>query len=174
MSMRRLAAAGTIVLLCSAAAAQQGPRLGVPVSEEQIAGWAITVLPNGAGLPNGSGTAREGAGVYERHCIACHGANGAGGPNDQLAGGEGSVGTAQPVRTIGSYWPYATTVFDYIRRAMPYNQPQSLDNDETYAVTAYLLYVNGIIAEDEVVDARTLPQVEMPNRGNFVWAYPEQ
>lgn len=147
--------------------AQEGPGLGVPATPEQIAGWALTILPDGTGLPPGSGTARTGAGIYAAKCAACHGADGTGGPNDQLAGGHGTLATATPVRTIGSYWPYATTVFDYVRRAMPLPQPQSLTNDEAYALTAYLLNINGIIAEDAAMDARTLPRVEMPNRANF-------
>ena len=149
------------------AAAQEGPGLGVAVTAEQIEGWALTILPDGTGLPPGSGTARVGAGIYAAKCAACHGADGTGGLNDQLAGGHGTLASAAPVRTVGSYWPYATTVFDYVRRAMPLTQPQSLSDDETYALTAYLLHLNGIIPEDAVMDARTLPRVEMPNRANF-------
>jgi cytochrome c len=152
----------------SVAGAQEGPGLGVPVTPAQIEGWALTVLPDGTGLPPGSGTARVGQEIYAAKCLACHGAEGAGGPNDQLVGGHGTIATPTPVRTIGSYWPHATTVFDYVRRAMPLMQPQSLTNDETYALTAYLLHLNGIVGEDEVMDARTLPRVRMPNRGNFV------
>ena len=150
------------------ASAQEGPGLGVAVTPEQIEGWVLTILPDGTGLPPGSGTARVGAAIYAAKCAACHGADGTGGPNDQLAGGHGTIASATPIRTIGSYWPYATTVFDYVRRAMPLTQPQSLTNDETYALAAYLLHINGIISEDEVMDASTLPRVEMPNRTNFV------
>ena len=92
--------------------------------------------------------------------------------NDQLVGGQGTLTSASPVRTIGSYWPYATTVFDYVRRAMPYTQSQSLTNDEVYAVTAYLLHLNGIIGAQDVMNAQTLPQVQMPNREHFILAYP--
>jgi S-disulfanyl-L-cysteine oxidoreductase SoxD len=154
------------------ALAQQGPELGVELTAEQIAAWDISIAPDGAGLPSGSGTAAEGAAIYEAKCLACHGSEGAGGPNDVLVGGHGSLDSAAPVRTVGSYWPYATTVFDYIRRAMPFLQPQSLTDDEVYAVTAYLLALNGIIERDDVIDAQTLPDVVMPNRGNFVLAYP--
>jgi cytochrome c len=105
-------------------------------------------------------------------CQACHGDKGAGQPNDRLVGGQGSLGTAAPVKTIGSFWPYATTVFDYVRRAMPYQAPQSLTNDEVYALTAYLLQLNGAIAEGDVMNAQTLPRVKMPNRDNFILAYP--
>ena len=152
------------------APAQQGPGLGVAATAEQIEGWAITILPDGTGLPPGSGTARAGAEVYAGKCLACHGAEGAGGPNDPLVGGHGTLTSEAPVRTVGSYWPHATTLFDYIRRAMPFMQPQSLTSDETYALTAYLLHLNGIIEADEVMNARTLPRVRMPNRDNFVWA----
>jgi S-disulfanyl-L-cysteine oxidoreductase SoxD len=153
-------------------ATQQSPRLGVPATAEQIDGWDIGIGPDGKGLPDGSGTAAEGAEVYAIKCLACHGAEGAGQPNDVLAGGHGTLTDAAPVKTIGSYWPYATTVFDYIRRAMPYTQPQSLTDDEVYAVTAYLLRLNGIIGEGDVMNAETLPRVAMPNRDNFTWAYP--
>ena len=104
-------------------------------------------------------------------CVACHGKTGTEGPNDKLVGGHGTISGDRPVRTVGSYWPYATTVFDYIRRAMPLMQPQSLSNDETYALTAHLLELNGIIDSSEVMDAQTLPKVKMPNVDNFVWAY---
>lgn len=167
----RSARLAALALVASAtwnvAVPQEGPRLGVAVTPEQIEGWALTILPDGTGLPTGSGTARVGAAIYTAKCAACHGGNGTGGPNDQLAGGHGTIASAAPVRTVGSYWPYATTVFDYVRRAMPLMQPQSLTNDEVYALTAYLLNINGIIAEDAVMDARTLPRVEMPNRANF-------
>ncbi len=155
------------------AAAQQGPNLGVPATPEQIAGWDVSIGPDGAGLPPGSGTAAGGKAVYEAKCLACHGAEGAGQPNDRLVGGQGTMREAAPIRTVGSYWPYATTVFDYVRRAMPYVTPHSLTADETYAVTAYLLALNGVIAQDAVMDASTLPKVVMPNRANFDSAYRE-
>jgi cytochrome c len=156
-----------------ALSAQEGPGLGVPATAEQVAGWDISIGPDGAGLPPGSGTAAAGKSVYEAKCVACHGVDGAGRPNDVLVGGQGTMREAAPIRTIGSYWPYATTVFDYIRRAMPYVTPHTLTADETYAVTAYLLALNGVIAEGDVMDATTLPKVVMPNRGNFDSAYRE-
>jgi mono/diheme cytochrome c family protein len=163
-----------VSLACaSAAAAQEGPRLGVPATPEQVAGWDISIGPDGAGLPPGSGTAAAGKAVYDAKCVACHGADGAGQPNDRLVGGEGTLREAAPIRTIGSYWPYATTVFDYIRRAMPYVSPHSLTADETYAVTAYLLASNGVIGEGDVMDSTTLPKVVMPNRDGFDSAYRE-
>jgi cytochrome c len=155
------------------AAAQEGPGLGVPATPAQIAGWDISIGPDGAGLPTGSGTAAAGKTVYDAKCVACHGVDGAGRPNDVLVGGQGTLREAAPIRTIGSYWPYATTVFDYIRRAMPYVTPHTLTADETYAVTAYLLALNGVIAQDDVMDATSLPKVVMPNRANFDSAYRE-
>lgn len=155
------------------AGAQEGPGLGVPATPEQIAGWDVSIGPDGAGLPPGSGTAAAGKAVYEAKCLACHGVDGAGRPNDQLVGGQSTLREAAPIRTIGSYWPYATTVFDYIRRAMPYVTPHTLTADETYAVTAYLLALNGIIEQDDVMDAASLPKVVMPNRDNFDSAYRE-
>src|SRR5437870_4675970 len=150
----------------------ESPNLGREATPAQIAGWDISVGPDGVGLPTGKGTPATGATVYEQKCQVCHGAKGAGQPNDRLVGGHGTLASKAPVRTIGSYWPYATTVFDYVRRAMPYAQPQSLSNDEVYAVTAYLLHQNGIIGETDEMNARTLPGITMPNRDNFILAYP--
>jgi len=110
--------------------------------------------------------------VYTQKCQSCHGEKGAGKPNDPLVGGQGTLTSKEPVRTIGSYWPYATTVFDYVRRAMPYTESKSLTNEEVYAVTAYLLHLNGIIGPQDVMNAQTLPQVKMPNRDNFIVVYP--
>jgi cytochrome c len=151
----------------------QGPNLGVPVSEADIASWDISIDPSGAGLPVGKGTAKTGEPVYQAKCVACHGEKGAGKPSDQLVGGQGTLRDAAAVRTVGSYWPYATTVFDYVRRAMPYVQPQSLTADELYGLTAYLLFLNGVIGENDEMNATTLPQVKMPNRDNFVSDYRE-
>ena len=144
------------------------PALGTAVSAEEVSRWDISISPSGAGLPAGSGTARLGLQVYEEKCLACHGAKGMGKPADALAGGMGSLASKPPLRTVGSYWPYATTLFDYVRRAMPLDHPLSLSNDEVYAVSAYVLFLNGLIGEDAQLDAQTLPQVEMPNRKGFV------
>jgi S-disulfanyl-L-cysteine oxidoreductase SoxD len=148
------------------------PALGTPVSAAEVARWDISIPPSGAGLPSGGGTAREGLKVYEQKCLACHGAKGAGKPADALAGGIGTLATAKPMRTVGSYWPYSTTLFDYVRRAMPIANPLSLTDDEVYAVSAYLLYINGIIDEDAPMNARSLPQVKMPNRDGFISDWP--
>ena len=153
------------------AIAQESPGLGEPVDAETIAAIDYTVMPDGEGLPAGSGSAIEGRSVFNLHCIACHGQDGQGTLNDRLVGGHGTIGTDSPVKTVGSYWPYATIVFDYVRRAMPFQSPGVLSNDELYAVTAYVLYLNEIVAEDEVLDAESLPTVPMPNRDGFVWGY---
>jgi mono/diheme cytochrome c family protein len=176
MSTRDLAYAAVVLAIagCATPAPVETPNLGRPATAAEIAGWDISVGPDGAGLPPGGGTALKGATVYEQKCQACHGARGAGQPNDRLVGGHGTLASKTPVRTIGSYWPYATTVFDYVRRAMPYTQPQSLTDDEVYAVTAYLLQLNGIIGEADEMNAQTLPKVTMPNRGNFVIVYPRR
>lgn len=148
------------------------PKLGQAMTEAELAFWDSSILVDGSNLPAGSGTTAKGLIVYQQKCAACHGATGA--ETDTrltpLIGGIGSLATAQPVRTLGSYWPHATIVFDYIRRAMPYNAPKSLSNDEVYALTAYLLRGNGIIDESLVLDRTTLPAVKMPNRDGFVMA----
>src|SRR5215470_16932292 len=142
--------------------------LGRKISERDLAAWDNDVRPDGAGLPPGRGSVAQGREIYLAKCSACHGESGEGSPMDRLVGGQGTLATARPVKTIGSYWPYATTLFDYLRRTMPFTAPQTLDNDEVYALTAYLLSLNGLIAKDAVLDAKTLPKVEMPNRKNFV------
>jgi S-disulfanyl-L-cysteine oxidoreductase SoxD len=180
MSTRDLvcAALALVVAGCASAAtaprAMEGPNLGREATPTQVAGWDISVGPDGVGLPPGKGTPAAGAAVYEQKCQACHGAKGAGQPNDRLVGGQGTLASKAPVRTIGSYWPYATTVFDYVRRAMPYTQSQSLSNDEVYAVTAYLLNLNGIVGGNDEMNAQTLPKVKMPNQANFIVVYPSR
>lgn len=169
--MAAIAACGLAAL--APLSAQEGPGLGVPATPEQVAGWDISIGPDGAGLPPGSGTAAAGKAVYDAKCVACHGVDGTGRPNDVLVGGQGTLRDAAPIRTIGSYWPYATTVFDYVRRAMPYVTPHTLTPDETYALTAYLLALNKVIGEDDVMNAETLPKVVMPNRASFDSAYRE-
>ena len=163
-----LAAACALGLFSSVALAQS-PNLGKVISPEEVAPWDISVGPDGAGLPPGSGTPKQGGAVYASKCVACHGEKGVGKPNDALVGGIGSLAGDKPaVKTVGSFWPYATTVFDYVRRAMPYNESKSLTNDEVYAVAAYILQLNGIIRESDTMNAQTLPKVRMPNRDGFV------
>jgi cytochrome c len=162
----------TALLLCAPALA--GPGLGTPIDEREVAPWDISIPPNGVGLPTGSGTARKGAVVYQQKCQSCHGADATGKPADPLVGGIGTLGTPQALRTVTSYWPYATTLFDYVRRAMPYQESKSLSSDELYSLTAYLLAKDRIVTEDFVLDANTLPAVPMPNREGFIGAWPER
>jgi hypothetical protein len=169
MSMRERLAVSAVLLLVAAPAAAQAPRFGQPIQPADIAAWDISVGPDGAGLPPGRGTAVQGEAVYAAKCMACHGERAAGKPNDPLVGGIGSLAPDQlPVKTVGSYWPYATTLFDYIRRAMPFPESKTLASDEIYAVSAYILHLNGIIGTDHVLDAQSLPKVRMPNRDGFI------
>ena len=169
MSMpSRLVTASASLLVLSSAALAEGPGLGRVATPDEIASWDVSIGPDGAGLPPGRGTPKQGEPVYAEKCAACHGEKGAGKPNDQLVGGRGSLsGDQAPVKTVGSFWPYATTLFDYVRRAMPLNAPKSLSDDEVYAVSAYILQLNGIIGEADAMDAQTLPRVQMPNRDGF-------
>lgn len=153
------------------AESRKGPGLGKAVSPEEIAKWDISVFPDGEGLPEGEGTVAEGEGIYQQQCLACHGENGLGATADQLAGAQMGLTSEYPEQTIGSYWPYATTVFDVIRRSMPMTKPGSLTNEQTYAVTAYLLYLNDLIAKDEIMNATSLPKVKMPNEEGFINIY---
>jgi S-disulfanyl-L-cysteine oxidoreductase SoxD len=160
-----------IALLMSAASGSwaDGPNLGRAVSPEEAAAWDISIAPDGANLPRGSGTPAQGEAVYRATCQTCHGERGAGKPNEQLVGGQGTLsGGGAPIKTVGSYWPYATTLFDYVRRAMPITAPKSLTDDQVYAVCAYILSLNGIIGENDTMNAETLPAVRMPNRDGFV------
>src|SRR5260370_26679529 len=148
------------------------PAFGAAVSAKEVARWDVSIPPSGAGLPKGGGSARQGLKVYEEKCQSCHGAKGVGKPADPLAGGVGSLAGKTPQRTVGSYWPYATTLFDYVRRAMPITNPPSLTDDEVYPVSAYVLFLNGIVGEDAIMNAQTLPQVKMPNRDGFLSDWP--
>jgi mono/diheme cytochrome c family protein len=151
------------------------PNLGQLVTPNEIAAWDTDIAPDGTGLPPGKGTPAEGAMTYNSMCSACHGERGQGNPNDRLAGGQGTLtGDQVSIKTVGSYWPYATTLFDYTRRAMPWNAPKSLTDDQVYAVTAYILSLNGVIGAKEEMDARTLPKVQMPNRDGFIRIYPKE
>jgi cytochrome c len=135
---------------------------------EEIKLWDIDVRPDGRGLPEGRGTVAQGRSVFEENCAACHGDKGVGGIKDRLAGGQGSLASEMPVKTVGSFWPYATTLFDYIHRAMPYQAPGSLSVDDTYAVAAYILNLNGILPADGELDRTSLPRIRMPNRDGFI------
>jgi S-disulfanyl-L-cysteine oxidoreductase SoxD len=142
--------------------------LGETASSADIAAWNIDVEPAGANLPPGSGTVPEGAKIYASSCATCHGDHGQGSLAPRLVGGIGTLATSHPIKTVGSYWPYATTVFDYIRRAMPFTRPESLSDDEVYALVAFLLNENGIIPMGAVMNRTTLPAVKMPNRHGFI------
>lgn len=168
MPTSRLVLALVLAALGCASAGAAGPNLGRTATPAEIAAIDIDIAPDGAGLPPGSGDANAGEAVYQAKCAVCHGAAGQGKPADRLVGGVGTLASDKPVRTVGSYWPYATTLFDYIRRAMPLNAPMSLTDDEVYALTAYLLAQDGIVPRDSALDAASLPQVRMPNRNGFV------
>lgn len=148
----------------------QSPTFGVghAPTPEQLKRIDIDVTPDGKGLPPGSGTAATGKDVYTRRCETCHGPTGKEGPQEAIAGGKGSLATSRPQKTVGSYWPYATTLWDYINRAMPFDRPGTLTPDEVYSAAAYVLFLNGIVGEQELLDETTLPKVRMPNRNGFV------
>ncbi|KJC34138.1 cytochrome C [Bradyrhizobium sp. LTSP849] len=148
--------------------AQSPYGIGRPATATEIAGWNIDIGPDGSNLPEGRGTVSQGRDVFAQQCASCHGEKGQGGLGDRLVGGQGTIDTPKPIRTVGSYWPYATTLFDYIRRAMPQNAPQSLSNDDVYAVSAYILSLNGLVAADAALDAKSLAAIRMPNRDRFV------
>ncbi len=151
------------------AASAQAPQFGQPIAPADIAPWDISIGPDGAGLPPGRGTAMQGEAIYAAKCQACHGEKGTGKPNDPLVGGMGTLAPDKvPMKTVGSYWPYATTLFDYIRRSMPFQESQSLTSEEVYAVSAYILNLNGIIGANDVLDAQSLPKVRMPNQDGFI------
>ena len=166
MSTRNLAAVVIAAILATPTLAETYG-FGRPATMQELAGWDIDVRPDGRGLPAGSGNAAQGKPLYEAKCAACHGMKGEGGLADRLVGGKGSLNTEKPVMTVGSYWPYASTLYDYIFRAMPFTAPQSLKPNEVYAISAYILHMNGIIGEKDVMDAKSLPKVQMPNRKGF-------
>jgi cytochrome c len=144
------------------------PNLGKPPTQQELSIIDISIKPDGDGLPTGSGNVELGKAVYTAKCLSCHGDNGIGKPADALVGGIGSLATNKPIRTVGSYWPYSTTLFDYIRRAMPLNAPKSLSNNEVYALSAYILYLNGIVTKDIVLNSTNLASIQMPNRNGFI------
>jgi S-disulfanyl-L-cysteine oxidoreductase SoxD len=165
----RVAILAVVTLMCATFAQAQSPYgIGRAATPAEIAGWNIDIDRDGHNLPPGSGSVSHGHEIFDQQCAACHGANGEGGVGDRLVGGRGTLATPNPIRTVGSYWPYAPTLFDYIRRAMPQNAPQSLGNDDVYAVSAYILNLNGLLPADAMLDARTLPAIKMPNRSMFV------
>jgi cytochrome c len=162
-----IVAAGMSLGVASASFAQEFG-LGRPPTPEEIRALDISIPPSGEGLPPGDGTAEQGRTVFEAQCVRCHGATGVEGPKDVLVGGAGTLATADPLKTVGSYWPYATTLWDYVNRAMPLDRPGALSPNDVYAAVAFILQLNGVIAEGDVIDATTLPAIRMPNRDGFV------
>jgi cytochrome c len=169
IAVKRYALAIVIAVGSVVAVRAQSPTFGVGRAPrpDDLKAIDIEVMPDGRGLPPGSGTVAAGKAVYTSRCETCHGPSGTEGPQDILAGGLGSLATSRPQKTVGSYWPYATTLWDYIRRAMPFEHPGTLTADEVYAATAYVLFLNGIVGEKDVLDQTTLAHVKMPNRNGF-------
>lgn len=173
MSTRSAARLSAIAMLAfGAAALADGPRLGRTVDPETLRRLDLTVLPDGKDLPPGRGSVAEGRALFASKCVACHGVDGKDGLMDVLTGGVGSLASPKPLKTVNSYWPYATTVFDYIRRAMPLTAPRTLTANEVYALTAYLLSIDGVVKPDASLDATSLPRVKMPNRDGFLRWWP--
>ena len=160
--------AGATAAFGVCAQAEEHFGIGHPATPQEIKGWDIDIGRDGSNLPPGSGSVARGRTVFAEQCAACHGEKGQGGVGDRLVCGQGTLATPKPVRTVGSYWPYAPTLFDYIRRAMPQNAPQSLSNEDVYAVSAYILNLNGLVPADATLDAKTLAAIKMPNRNDFV------
>ena len=167
---RRSATALVVVWAGAAALAAQSPTFGVgrPPAPEEIRALGAAIAPDGGGLPEGSGSVAEGRAVFAARCARCHGPKGEGDVGATLVGGQGTLRTPRPLKTVGSFWPYATTVWDYVNRAMPFDEPGLLKPSEVYAVVAHILNLNGIIGADAVMDAVSLPKVKMPNRDGFV------
>lgn len=161
-----LALAGLVATSLGAQSPKHG--VGRAPTEQEIRALGITVAPDGAGLPEGSGTAEEGRALFALRCAKCHGEKGTGDVGPALVGGRGSLATSKPLKTVGSFWPYATSVFNYVNRAMPFNEPGALSPPQVYAAVAYILYLNDIVGENEVLNAKTLPKIRMPNRDGFV------
>ncbi len=175
-SWRKLAVAAIAAACIPAAlgfAADKGPlRLGTTPTAAQVEGWAIAVRPDGQGLPAGSGSVKDGDELYANVCASCHGTFGEGVGRYPRIAGEGKLTGDRPEQTVQTYWPYATTLFDYINRAMPFPSPHVLPPDQVYAVTAYVLNLNSLVDDDFVADRNTLPKVKMPNREGFNWIDP--
>lgn len=158
----------SIVMLANINSSAQTVRLGEPISEAELSDFDLIAGPDGTGFPAGRGSASDGRLVFENKCAACHGLNGEGTSGNTVLVGGDMKSEAQPLKTVGSYWPHASTVFDFIRRAMPANAPKSLSNEEVYQVTAYVLFLNGIVDESTVLDKESLLQIKMPNKDGFI------
>jgi cytochrome c len=156
-------------MLCPVASGDAvGYGVGRVPSPAELDALTVMVTTTGEGLPKGSGTAKQGKEVFAQHCAVCHGPMGEGGDGPALVGGQGTLATSKPKRTVGSYWPYATTLWDYVNRAMPFDRPGTLSHAQVYAVSAYILFLNGIVDEKKVLDAKTLARIRMPNVDGFV------
>lgn len=173
MSTRNAVLVLTVLALGTTALAQS-PGLGKPVTPADVAAWDISILPDGTGLPPGSGTSAQGASIFAAKCALCHGDGGKGGTAAAIVGGAPLTNGIETPKSIANFWPHATTVFDFIRRAMPWQAPRTLTNDEVYALTAYILALNKIIGENDTMNAQTLPNVRMPNRDGFIVRFPEK
>jgi S-disulfanyl-L-cysteine oxidoreductase SoxD len=171
---RAIFAASLLLAMMADASLAETPNLGKPIDEAAIAAWDISILPDGTGLPKGSGTPAQGAVIFADKCAACHGDNGRGGPAAAVVDDRQIVGISAAQKTIKNFWPYSTTIFDFIRRAMPFQMPRSLTDDEVYALTAYILAENKLIGASDMMDAQTLPKVKMPNRDNFIIRFPDR
>jgi cytochrome c len=165
-----LAALAAVVFLAAAPTTAQSTKFGVgrPPTPEEIRELGSAIGPDGTGLPDGSGTVTEGRALFEARCARCHGPKGEGDVGARLVGGQGTLASPRPLKTVGSFWPYATTLWDYINRAMPFDEPGRLTSSEVYAAVAYVLYLNAIVGDDSVMNATSLPKVRMPNRDGFV------
>ena len=170
--LNRLAIIAGIAAVPAVAAEPTQYGLGTTPTAEQIAGWAIAVRPDGQGLPPGQGSVKDGDEIYANNCAACHGTFGEGAGRFPRIAGEGSLTGERPEQTVGTYWPYATTLFDYINSAMPFPAPHSLPTNQVYAVTAYVLNLNNLVGDDFVANKESLPKVKMPNRDGFIWKDP--
>ena len=170
----RRAALLIALALGSSGAFAQAPNLGKPISPSEISAWDISILPDGTGLPPGSGTPGQGSDVFTAKCAICHGANGTGGIAAALVGGNPLTTGIDTPKTVANFWPYATTLFDFTRRAMPWPKPRTLTNNEVYALTAYILALNKLIGENDMMNADSLPKVRMPNRDGFIVRFPER
>jgi S-disulfanyl-L-cysteine oxidoreductase SoxD len=175
MSMRSVTVATCAAALAVgiAAALAETPHLGKPINQADLAEWDINILPDGSNLPPGSGKVADGAKIFAEKCSVCHGDQGQGGHAARLIGGPAKA-SLDGGKTIANYWPYATTLFDFIRRAMPFTEPRSLSDQEVYALVAFILAQNKLIGENDEINATTLPKVRMPNRDNFVVQFPDR
>ncbi len=172
MFMRNSRFCGGLLVVSLMGGAVHAQGVGRPLTEADVAPWNISVAPDGRTLPAGAGDVATGAELYALQCAMCHGETGKEGPADPLVGGIGTLSSDAPLKTVGSFWPYATTTFDYIRRAMPYFAPGSMSDDDAYAITAYVLHLNGVVEAETTLDAGSLRNVKMPNADGFIEMYP--